>query len=133
MNKILLVFLTLFIASFAQANAVKALKTYIPFYDHVGVNDIGQECSIDFYHRAGGEVLVELLMPRLTKFVVGPAMNFISQDNYFTVSQPSFAENNGTVTLSLVFEGANVKVERRFCLEERCWSSGKVCQLEDWR
>ena len=133
MSKIVLIFSTLFIASFAQANAVKALKNYIPLYDHVGVNDNGQECSIDFYHRAGDEVLVELLMPRLAKFVIKPDMSFISKDHYFSVSQPSFAENNGMVTLSLVFEGADVKVERRFCLEERCWSSGKICQLEDWR
>lgn len=133
MGKLTFVFLSLLVTSFAQANAVKALKSYIPLFDHPGINDIGQECSIDFYHRPGGAVLAELLMPRLTQFLIDPDMSYIAKDNYFSVSQPAFAENNGMVTLSLIFEGSNVKVERRFCLEERCWSSGKVCQLEDWR
>ena len=133
MNKIPFVLLSLLISSFAQANAVSALKSYIPLYDHTGINDIGQECSIDFYHRPGGKVLVELLMPKLITFLIDPSMSFIARDSYFSASQPAFTENNGMVTLSLIFEGASVKVERQFCLEERCWSSGKVCQLEDWR
>lgn len=132
MKNILLLCLLVSFPTLAAVNAVEALKNYIPFYDHHGANDAGLKCSVDFYRRPGGAVMVELLTPRVNKYLVEPQLPFETSDKFFKVSQPSFEENDGIVTMSLIFENSSAIIERKFCVEERCWNSRAVCHLDRW-
>lgn len=132
MIRLILLNLVLATSVFAQSTAVEALKRYIPLYDHSGINGLGQNCSIDMYTRSGG-VMVELVMPRFHKFHVKPEMEYETGPQYLKISAPSFVENDGVVTNSLVFEGRNVSLERVFCKEDRCWTSTSgSCLLDRW-
>lgn len=132
MKNTLLLCLFVSFPSLAAANAVEALKSYIPLYDHYGVNDAGQKCSVDFFRRPGGAVMVEMLSPRVNKYLVEPQFPFETSEKSFKVSQPSFEENDGVVTMSLIFENSSAIIERKFCVEERCWNSRAVCHLDRW-
>ncbi|MCM2349313.1 MAG: hypothetical protein NDI69_04775 [Bacteriovoracaceae bacterium] len=132
MKNILLLCLLVSFPTLAAANAVEALKNYIPLYDHHGVNDAGLKCSVDFYRRLGGAVMVEMLAPRVNKFLVEPQLSFGASDKSFKVSRPSFEENDGIVTMSLIFENSSAIIERKFCVEEQCWNSRTVCHLDRW-
>ncbi len=133
MNKILsLSFLIFFSPLALGADAVSALKSYIPFFEHSGVNDRYQRCSVDIYRRTGGAVMVDFISTRIHKFLVTPDLAFKRDNNYLKISQPSFVENNGVVTMSLVFEERLVKIERELCVEDRCWPSTMECSLDRW-
>lgn len=133
MNKIISLSLLLSFSTFAQgADAVSALKSYIPFFEHSGVNDRYQRCSVDIYRKSGGAVMVDFISTRIHKFLVTPDLAYTSDKNYLKISQPSFAEGNGVVTMSLVFEDRLVKIERELCVEDRCWPSTMECSLDRW-
>lgn len=128
--KLLLCFL-LFLPTLAKADAIKALKDYIPFYEHQGTTDTGQRCSIDFF-RYQDTLKVDLLAPRFQRFILSSNMTFESAPHFFKATQPSFPENGGVITMSLTFKGRNVQIEREYCKDEDCWSSGVICHLESW-
>lgn len=130
MKKLILLFL-LSGSLYAQTNAVVALKNYIPTYDHGGVNPLGQRCSIDLYNRTGG-IMVELVMPKFSKFLVMPEMEFEAGHEFLAITAPSVPENDGIVTNSLIFQGREVSLERKYCVAEKCWSSGSTCLLDRW-
>lgn len=115
------------------ASAVEALRSYIPFYSHEGVNDIGEKCSIDFFLRSDKNLAVEFMNPRLTRFSLSPEDKFEMGADFFLGNQPEIEENGGLVTMSLVFRGTEVQIQRRFCTQERCWVSGNICYLNSWK
>lgn len=131
MVKILFLSLAVLSSVHAQSTAVEALKSYIPLYDHQGVNGLGRRCSIDLYHRSGG-IMVELMMPRFSKFLVSPEMKFEMAPDRLAIIRPSYPENDGTVTNGLIFEGREVRLERKYCVGEKCWTSGTPCLLDAW-
>jgi hypothetical protein len=127
----LYLFFFLLLPHFAKADAIIALKEYIPLYEHLGTTDTGQRCSIDFF-RYQDALKVDLLAPRFQRFILTSSMFFESSPRFFKASQPSFSEAGGMVTMSLVFRGRDVQIRREFCKEKNCWSSGVICHLESW-
>lgn len=133
MNKILSLTILLSFSPLAQAkDAVAALKSYIPFFEHHGVNDRYQRCSLDIYRKPGGAVMVDFISGKIYKFLVTPELSYKRENKYLKISQPSFPESGGEVTMSLVFEEQTVKIERLLCVEDRCWSSTMECSLDRW-
>ncbi len=133
MKKLVFYGLILLFPGLSLANAVDALRSYIPFYRHEGVNDIGEKCSIDFFFRSDRKLMVEFMNPRLARFLLSPEDQFERQEGFFMGNHPEREENGGLVTMSLVFRGTEVQIQRRFCTEERCWVSGNTCLLNTWK
>lgn len=133
MKKIAFYAFILLVPTVSLASAVDALRSYIPFYNHEGVNDIGEKCSIDFFLRPDKNLAVEFMNPRLTRFSLSPDDHFELGDDFFMSNRPEREENGGLVTMSLVFRGTEVQIQRRFCVEERCWVSGNSCYLNSWK
>lgn len=132
MLKLILLLIAVSTSAYAQTNAVQALRKYIPTYDYRGVNGAGQSCSIDMYSRSGG-IMVELMMPVFSKFLVTPDMEFEQTADSLRISAPTFSQDGGTVTNSLIFMGREVSLQRKYCTEERCWISGSSgCLLDPW-
>ena len=132
MKKLNLALLLLVFTSPVLANAVKALKSYIPLYQHAGVNNLGQRCSIDFFGRADGSLTVEIETPRFFKFILRPEYTFVAGPDSYIASAPALAENDGTVVMSLVFKSREVLLERNYCVGDKCWVSGSTCLLDSW-
>ena len=70
-KKIISLTLLISLSPVAQAaDAVSALKAYIPFFEHSGVNDRYQRCSLDIYRKPGGAVMVDFISGKNHKFLV---------------------------------------------------------------
>ena len=130
--KFIILTILLSLSGVAQSDAIRALGSYIPLYDHQGQNDLGQRCSVDFIRRPGNKLLVEVLTPRYVPFLVEPSDAFTLESHSLTIRHPSVAEGNGHVTMSLMLVNQTLEIRRTYCINSKCWDSGTACHLDRW-
>jgi hypothetical protein len=123
-----LVYLSLlFINTQAFANAVQTLKSYIRFDEYVGINRMQEKCTVDFIGRVGGDVLVQIFTPRRHDFLVTPHMSFTQATWGFAAHGARESSGRGVVVRSLLVLKNEIKIQREFCVEGRCWTSDVNC------
>lgn len=126
-----LAYLLLFIISFsARASAVRELTRHLRPQEYQGTNRLREKCIVDIFPRTGGDMLVQLFNPRRHQFLVKASYPFESVTGFLRVQGPWEPSESGRVAQALVIEGRDVRLERDFCGQARCWVSDVNCTLE---
>ncbi len=123
-----LIFITT--SSFAQTNAVGALRQHLPAFDYLGQDTLGEKCEIDLFGQTDGSMRLELFATSQAQFLVTPDMTFESTPTRFVARRPGVSET-GKVEMSLIIEGESVSIQRDFSIGERHWISAMTCLIED--
>ncbi len=117
-------------SSFAQTNAVEALRQHLPAFDYRGQDTLGEKCEIDLFGQTDGSMRLELFATSQAQFLITPDMAFESTPTRFVARRPGVSDS-GKVEMSLIIEGESVSIQRDFSIGERHWVSAMTCLIED--
>ncbi len=130
MRTLLGLFLCSTVSLSARASAVRELALHLRAQEYQGTNRLREKCTVDVFPRSGGDMLVQLFNPRRHQFLVRASYPFESVTGFLRVQGPWEPSESGRVALALVIEGRDVRLEREFCGQARCWVSDVNCTLE---
>ena len=130
MKNIFFAFLFVSTSAFAQTNAVEAFRRFLPAFDYLGQDTLGEKCEIDLFGQTNGSIRLELFATSRADFVITPDMAFEATPTRFIARRPGTSES-GTVVMSLIVEGERVSIQRDFSNGERHWVSALTCIIED--